>query len=255
MDDFSNKRVLITGASRGIGFAIAKAFAEQGAKVIGIYRADIEHVQAAVKQLAGTDHQFHQLDISQPKQLKAFVDKLTNEQQNVDILVNNAGIYHELELNSATSFDDWQDNWQHTLAVNLQAPANLAFLVAQQMLATSTAGRIINISSRGAFRGEPEAMAYGASKAAINSLTQSLAVKLAPSNIAVAAVAPGFVATDMVSDLLASAKGDEIRGQSPFNRVAEPADVAAAVMYLASDAAEFASGTIIDVNGASYLRS
>jgi NAD(P)-dependent dehydrogenase (short-subunit alcohol dehydrogenase family) len=115
-------------------------------------------------------------------------------------------------------------------------------------------GRIINVSSRGAFRGEPNSPAYGASKAGLNSLAQSLARALAPHGIAVSAVAPGFVATDMASEHLKPPRGDEIRAQSPFGRVAEPEEIAAAVLYLASERAEWASGAVLDLNGASYLR-
>ena len=113
----------------------------------------------------------------------------------------------------------------------------------------------MNVTSRGAFRGEPEQPAYGASKAGLNSLSQSLAVALAPHNIFVGAVAPGFVNTELTADRLDSPEGDEIRAQSPFNRVAQPEEVAHAVLFLASEGAEFTTGTIIDVNGASYLRS
>jgi 3-oxoacyl-[acyl-carrier protein] reductase len=256
------KSVLITGASRGIGLAIAKAFAEQGASIIGLYRSNQVQAEKALAELQliseqnkqTSQHQFYQLDIADTKALERFTEQQLSHQQ-IDILVNNAGIYQELDISESNcEFEQWQANWQQTLSVNLMAPANLAFLVSRQMIQANQ-GRIINISSRGAFRGEPDAMAYGASKAAINSLTQSLAKKLAPYNIAVSAVAPGFVETDMVADLLASDAGDAMRAQSPFNRVAQPQDVAAAVLYLASDAAEFASGTIIDVNGASYLRS
>jgi len=119
----------------------------------------------------------------------------------------------------------------------------------------SGGGRIVNISSRGAFRGEPNAPAYGASKAGVNALSQSLAVALAPHNIFVGVVAPGFVETDMVTEMLASPAGDAIRAQSPVGRVARPEEVANAVLFLASAGAEFTTGTIIDVNGASYLRS
>ena len=114
-------------------------------------------------------------------------------------------------------------------------------------------GRIINISSRGAFRGEPAAPAYGASKAALNSLSQSLAVALAKHGIQVYGVAPGYVATDMISDLLGE-HGEEIIAQSPLNRVARPEEVAATVAWLAAPEAEFLTGAIVDINGASYLR-
>jgi NAD(P)-dependent dehydrogenase (short-subunit alcohol dehydrogenase family) len=116
-------------------------------------------------------------------------------------------------------------------------------------------GKIVNISSRGAFRGEPDAPAYGASKAALNAFSQSLAVALAPHGIFVGVVAPGFVETDMAAELLAGAGGDAIRRQSPMGRVARPDEIARAVQFLASEGIEFATGAIIDVNGASYLRS
>ena len=119
----------------------------------------------------------------------------------------------------------------------------------------SGGGRIVNVSSRGAFRGEPDAPAYGASKAGLNALSQSLAQKLAPHRIFVGVVAPGFVETDMTTTHLAGEGGRAIRAQSPLNRVAKPEEVAHAALFLASEGAEFTTGTIIDVNGASYLRS
>jgi NAD(P)-dependent dehydrogenase (short-subunit alcohol dehydrogenase family) len=119
---------------------------------------------------------------------------------------------------------------------------------------TAGGGRIINVSSRGAFRGEPGQPAYGASKAGLNAFGQSLALALAPHGIAVATVAPGFVETDMAAGHLTGPPGDAIRAQSPFGRVAQPREIAAAVLYLAAPEAEWASGTILDLNGASYLR-
>ena len=113
----------------------------------------------------------------------------------------------------------------------------------------------MNISSRGAFRGEPDAPAYGASKAALNSMSQSLAQALAPHNIFVSVVAPGWVDTDMAAESLAGPEGDQIRCESPLNRVASADEVAHAVLFLASEGADFVTGSILDVNGASYLRS
>jgi NAD(P)-dependent dehydrogenase (short-subunit alcohol dehydrogenase family) len=170
----------------------------------------------------------------------------------LDIVVNNAGIgiYHPI---ATTSYEDWQRAWQDTLAANLTGPANVCFCAAQKMIAGG-GGRIVNITSRGAYRGEPIKPAYGASKAGLTSLSQSLAVALAPHKIFVGAVAPGFVNTELTADRLASAEGAEIKAQSPFNRVAEPKEVAHAVLFLASSGAEFSTGTVIDVNGASYLR-
>ena len=116
-------------------------------------------------------------------------------------------------------------------------------------------GKIVNISSRGAFRGEPEAPAYGASKAGLNSFSQSMAQSLAPHNIFVYVVAPGFVQTEMVAELLSGPDGEAIRKQSPLGRVANTDEVANTVLFLASEGTDYLTGCIVDVNGASYLRA
>jgi len=171
----------------------------------------------------------------------------------LDVVVNNAGTGGSHPI-TETPYEEWQAAWQHTLAVNLTGVANVMWCAVQHMVAAG-GGRIVNVSSRGAFRGEPEHPAYGASKAGLNSLSQSLAVALAPHGITVAAVAPGFVETDMAAGRLAGTAGDQIRAQSPFGRVARPEEVAAAVVFLASPEASWASGAILDLNGASYLRT
>jgi NAD(P)-dependent dehydrogenase (short-subunit alcohol dehydrogenase family) len=171
----------------------------------------------------------------------------------LDVLVNNAGIYATRPVLDR-SYADWQEDWRRTLATNLTGPANLCFLAAHSMQ-TRGGGRIVNISSRGAFRGEPEAPAYGAAKAGLNALTQSLAVALAPYGIIVGAVAPGFVETDMAKPYLGGPHGDAIRAQSPLNRFAGEEEIAKAVLFLADPDLHSVTGAIIDVNGASYLRS
>jgi NAD(P)-dependent dehydrogenase (short-subunit alcohol dehydrogenase family) len=167
--------------------------------------------------------------------------------------VNNAGIYREhIILN--IPYDEWVDSWYDTISVNLMGPANLTYLVANQM-AKQGGGRIINVSSRGAFRGEPDAPAYGASKAGLNALSQSLAKALAPHNIFIYVVAPGWVDTDMASQYMAGPEGESIRAQSPLNRIATADEVSRTVLFLASEGTDFLTGCIVDINGASYLRS
>ena len=151
-------------------------------------------------------------------------------------------------------FEDWSSAFEDTLRTNFFAAANLSFLAAKAMM-KSGGGHIVNVSSRGAFRGEPTKPAYGASKAALNSLTQSLAKRLAPHQIYVSAVAPGFTATDMATSTLTPKEEENQLRESPFKRMAKPEEVAYAILFLASDRAAYSSGTIIDVNGASYLRS
>ena len=169
----------------------------------------------------------------------------------MDVLVNNAGIYLPHPV-TEVSYEGRQDAWRQTLAVNLTGAANVTWCAVQHM--KHTGGQIVNVTSRGAFRGEPDHLAYAASKAGLNAFGQSLARALAPFGIAVSTVAPGFVETDMAAEILNSEQGEQIRAQSPFNRVATPEEIAAAVVYLASEQAEWASGAILDLNGASYLR-
>ena len=169
------------------------------------------------------------------------------------MLVNNAGIFEAHPL-PEVDYEGWQDAWSRTLATNLLGPANLCYCAARIMMERG-GGRVVNVSSRGAFRGEPETPAYGASKAGLNAMSQSMAQALAPHGVLFYVVAPGFVETDMANTLLRGPAGDGIRSQSPLGRVATPEEVARAVVFLASEAPDFMTGAIVDVNGASYLRS
>ena len=250
---FDNKVALVTGGSRGIGRAIALGFAERGAAVAVHYNNNEAAAASTLALLEGGGHIMLRADIADAAQVAAMVSAVVNQLGRIDILINNAGIYEELTLTEA-SYEAWQAHFARTLQVNLVGAANAAYCAAQAMMKTG-GGRIVNISSRGAFRGEPNAPAYGASKAGMNSLGGSLAKLLAPHNIFVGTVAPGFVETDMVTEHLASPVGDEIRRQSPVGRIAKPEEVAYAALFLASEGAEFTTGAIVDVNGASYLRS
>ncbi|MEP7026304.1 MAG: SDR family oxidoreductase, partial [Actinomycetota bacterium] len=148
-------------------------------------------------------------------------------------------------------------SWRRIIDTNVHGSANVTWCVTDHLLNRPegpSGARIISVGSRGAYRGEPTAPAYGAAKAALHAMTQSLAVDLAPHGIAVAAVAPGFVGTEMAESVLSGPDGDGIRAQSPFGRVGEPDEIAAAVAWLASPLALWASGAVIDLNGASYLR-
>lgn len=251
--NFQEKTVLITGASRGIGKATAFAFARAGARVAIHYNHNQEAAEHVKALLPEAGHILVQANVADPNAVEQMVTQTVAKMKHIDILVNNAGIYFEHPL-AEVDYQSWQDAWQQTLSVNLIGAANVAYCVAQHMI-TRKAGRIVNVTSRGAFRGEPTAPAYGASKAGLNAFSQSLAKHLAPHNIFVTTVAPGFVETDMALDILDSPAGDAIRQQSPLNRVAKPEEVAHVILFLASEGAEFVTGGIIDVNGASYLRS
>ncbi|KPM32033.1 3-oxoacyl-(Acyl-carrier-protein) reductase [Croceitalea dokdonensis DOKDO 023] len=251
--DFTNKNILITGASRGIGKATALAFAEKGAKVGINYRNNTEEANKTLAELKGTGHSLFAYDVSKKEETKALIQDFVTQYGKLDVLVNNAGIsiFHDLD---EVGFEDWTYAWEQTFKTNLFAVANTSYWAAQAMM-TSGGGHIVNVSSRGAFRGEPTKPAYGASKAALNAMSQSLAKKLAPYQIYVGVVAPGFTETEMAAITLTPAERENLLRESPFKRMAQPKEVAHAILFLASEGAAYSSGTIIDVNGASYLRS
>ncbi len=251
--DFSDKRVLITGGSRGIGRACAVGFSERGATVAINYRSNTAAAEATLEALAGEGHAMLQADVTDPVAVEGLVAAAAGALGGLDIVVNNAGIWVDHVLEDV-DYDEWQSAWDKVLQANLIGPANVSYCAARHMIEHG-GGKIVNVSSRGSFRGEPNGPAYGASKAGLNSMSQSLAKRLAPHGITVGVVAPGFVDTDMAARYLDTPMAAEIKAQSPFNRVAKPEEVAAAVFFLASEGAEFSTGAIIDVNGASYLRT
>lgn len=249
-DSRSGRAVLVTGAARGMGWAIASRFAAAGDRV-----AILDKTAGLAERLAkldGTGHVAVQADLLDSDAVLKMVDSAVDQLGGLDVMVNNAGVFG-LHPITEVSYQVWQQYWQATLGVNLIGAANATWCAVKHM--KEHGGRIINVSSRGAFRGEPEAPAYGASKAGLNAFGQSLAVALAPYRISVATVAPGFVNTDMAKEYLEAPGGDAIRAQSPYGRVGEPDEIAAAVFYLASAKAEWASGAVLDLNGASYLRT
>jgi len=246
-----SRAVLVTGSSRGIGAAVARAFATAGDRVAVHFGSARDAGEAVLASLPGTGHILVEADLTDPVAVRWMVDDAAEGLGGLDILVNNAGIYRPNEIDE-DDYLAWQRAWQEVLDVNLFGPANAIWCAVRHM---KRGGRIVNVSSRGAFRGEPRHLSYGASKAALNSLTQSLARALAPRGIVVTALAPGYVETDMAEEYLAGPEGDVIRAQSPFGRVARVDEVAAAVLFLATPGVEFTSGAILDINGASYLRS
>ena len=183
MIDLTGKIAVVTGSSRGIGAAIAFELAKLGAKIVINHRNSSEGASAVLDKIiaAGGEGKIIQADVSQAEDAQRLIKETIDAYGQVDILVNNAGIYDEHPL-VEVSYKDWQVSWQRTIATNLIGPANLSYCVARHMIEQG-GGRIVNVSSRGAFRGEPKGPAYGASKAGLNSMSQSLAQALAPHNI------------------------------------------------------------------------
>lgn len=262
----TSRGILVTGASRGIGAATAAAFAARGDRVAVHYRGARERAEQVLEGLDGEGHVLVSADIGDPHATAAMVAAAVEGLDRVDVLVNNAALFSDSPGNrrighrlDETPYDEWVAAWRRTVDVNLLGTANVTWCVARHMLDVSPAeglptGRVVNVGSRGAFRGEPDVPAYGASKAGVHALGQSLAVSLGGHGIAVTSVAPGFVATDMAAGVLDGPGGDAVRSQSPLGRVATPQEVADAVLYLASPEAGWATGAVLDLNGASYLR-
>ncbi len=244
-NSLSNKTILITGAAGGIGEALCTSFAEANGTIILHYNSNRDKAESLLQKLPGMHHRAIQCDLSNADQVNTMFSAIDH----VDIVINNAAVVENHEIDSL-SYQDWQDIWERTIGANLIGPANIMYLASKFMIKNG-GGKFINISSRGAFRGEPSAPAYGASKAGLNSLGQSLAKALAKDRVFVYTIAPGFVDTERVKNLI----DDEVRAQSPLNRVAKPQEIADTALWLATGDNEFLTGCIIDVNGASYLRS
>jgi 3-oxoacyl-[acyl-carrier protein] reductase len=246
-----SRAVLVTGGSRGIGAAVARAFAAIGDRVAVHYGSNRRLAEDVAGSLVGTGHVVVGADLADPDAVRQMVDSAAEGLGGIDVLVNNAGVFESHPITD-TTYDEWQRAWHRTLGVNLVGAANVTWCAAQHMI-HSREGKIVNIASRGAFRGEPRHPAYGASKAGIIAFGQSLARALGGHNIAVTAIAPGFVDTDMAAHQLAGDGGARRRAESPLGRIATPEEVAAAVVFLASSQATIASGAVLDLNGASYL--
>ena len=240
---------LVTGASGGIGAAICHAMAKRGARIILHYRSGKAAAEATQRALPGEGHSLIQADLADPTQAPQLWQELAARAR-VDVLVNNAGIFPD-HPPLTTGYAEWTSTWQQTLAANLLGPAHLSFCAARSM-AQQGGGRIVNISSRGAFRGEPRAPAYAASKAGLNAFSQSLAKALAPRGVYVFVVAPGWVSTPRVAQAI---QEKAVLADQPLGRAALPEEVAQVVSFCALDAPASMTGAILDVNGASYLRS
>src|SRR5689334_14884199 len=232
--------VLITGASRGIGAAAYALLKSAGHNVIGHSSKGSDELVAG--------------DLSKPSAPRNIWDTALAELDGkIDVLVNNAGIYEGVADNAAD--DEWHAAWNRTLTINLQAAADLSRLAVSHFLDRGGGGRIVNIASRAAFRGDsPQHWHYASSKGALVSMTRTIARGYAADGILCFAVAPGFTVTEMTEEYLASRGGAKIVADIPLGRVATTDEVAEVIRWLAIDAPASATGSIVDVNGASYVR-
>lgn len=247
--DLTDKIVLITGASRGIGREAAIRIAEAGARVVVNYHRSAGEAQDVVRRIGETAVAI-QADIADPAQVSSLVDGTLARFGRIDVLVNNAATF-EMNPFDGDSYEHWQAAWHRTFNLNVFGAANIAFL-AMRAMRKHGGGKIINVASRAAFRGETEFADYGASKAALVNLTRSIARACAKDNIVATCVAPGFIDTDMARSEL-EAHYEDIVNQIPLKRVGSASDVAGVVLFLASPLADYLNGATIDVNGGSWF--
>jgi 3-oxoacyl-[acyl-carrier protein] reductase len=260
MPNRSRLVALVTGASRGIGRAIAIQLAARGCCVAVHYAHNRNAAETTLAGLQGHGHAVFAANAEKTSELERLWHEVVRAFGRVDILVNNAGVFTD-HPPLGTSSQHWNEEWNRTIAINLLAPAHLCHFAVHHMAAAELRdqshgrGRIVNLSSRGAFRGEPHSPAYGASKAGLNSLSQSLARAVAAKAIYVFCLAPGWVDTDMAAEYLHGTRYSDIIAEQPLGRVATADEIAGAVAFCAMDAPPAMTGSIIDLNGASYLRT
>ena len=245
--NLSGKKALITGGSKGLGFAIAKAFIEYGAEVI-ITGRNKEHMNKACKEL-GEKCTGLIFDLKDLNRIGAFISTIEEEHGAIDILVNNAGIHLKKD-----ALDVSNEEYEEVIRINQQAVFALSRECAKKMMIRKK-GTIIMVSSMASQYGIPKVIAYTAAKSAVEGMTRGLAVELSPLGIRVNCIAPGFIETDMSSKAL---NGDKERKQrilsrTPMGKLGAPDDVAHAAVYLSSDAAGYITGIVLPVDGGNAI--
>ena len=247
--DLTGKVALITGASRGIGRETALRMSLAGARVIVNFHRSDTAAQQVVREMAREAFAIR-ADVSDATAVEAMIDQSVKRFGRIDIVVNNAATFDRNPFDG-DDYGHWQKGWHRTFALNVFGAANVTFLAMRSMRANG-GGKIINVASRAAFRGETEFADYGASKAALVNLTRSIARACAKDNIVASCVAPGFIETEMARSEL-EAHYEEIVNQIPLRRVGTVADVAGAILFLASPMGDYLNGATIDVNGGSWF--
>ena len=246
--NFKDQVVIVTGASRGIGYSIAEAFAKNGA-TIALCSTNDEKAKEVASKLS-SEHNIKAfgkgVDIKNLESVSSFIKDTINEFGRIDVLVNNAGITRDNLLLRLT-----EDDWTDVINTNL----NSIFFTTKSVIKTMLKqkyGRIINVGSVVGLMGNPGQSNYAASKAGMMAFTKSIAKEYGKKNITVNAVAPGFIQTDM-TESLPNDYLDNIIGSVPLNRIGIPDDVSNAVMFLASDSANYITGQTISIDGGLYM--
>lgn len=249
--DLTDRTVLVTGGSRGIGTALVRAFAEAGARAAVHYGRERERAEALAAEVGGGAEAFG-ADLEDAEACESLWEAVTARFGRVDVLVNNAGVAVSSRLDAPAG--RWAADWDRTMAVNLRA-TGLLCRRAVAHFGENGGGRIVNIASRAAFRGDqPDYLAYAASKAGVVALTRSIARAFGKDGVAAFVVAPGFTRTEMAQDFIDQYGPEIAMRDNALGRYTEPEDVAPTVVFLASGLADHATGTTVDINAASYVR-
>ncbi len=248
----ARKVAFVTGGSRGIGKATAEMLAQRGALVAVNYLENHESAFAVRDSLIGSGHLAIQADVSDSSSIRDAIDRVVDDCGRIDILVNNAGVFEVDDVLTLT-YEQWQEIWQRSIGINLLGAVNASFCAVQHMRASGT-GCIVNVGSRGAYRGDPDNLGYVAAKAGLKAMAQSLAIKVAKDGIFVGTVAPGIVDTDMTAPFVEGPLREQVEQQNPTGRIATADEVANAITYLAIDAPRSMTGAVLDINGASWIR-
>lgn len=245
----NSRKALVTGASRGIGAATAIRLAQDGCDVAVNYRSNLEGAEEVVKQIESLGRRATalQADVGHPEQAKWLVGQAVRELNGLHILVNNAGYTQHADLEELKLAD-----WERMVRVTLEAAFICAQVAVPQMKEAGW-GRIVNVASLRAMTGSNHGAHYGSAKSGLLGLTKSLALELAPHNITVNAVSPGYAKTEMTRAALEK-RGAEIAAKIPLGRAAEPEEIAAVIAFLASAEASYITGETINANGGIYMR-
>lgn len=242
--------VLLTGGTRGIGASAVRALHRDGAEIAFTYATNAEPATELARELGDRAFALH-CDLADYDALPGVMDECIERYGRIDVLVNNGAIFEENPF-FGNDYASWRSGWERTFSINLFGGVHLTYLALQHMRAQGS-GKIVNVASRSAHRGELSVADYGASKAALVNFTKSIARSCGPYGIKAIAIAPGFIETDMaVPDL--STRRAELEAEVPLGYIGSAADVGEIIAFFASSKGDYASGATIDLNGGSYVR-